>query len=196
MTFSLKTIVWDIDDVLNDSTRTWLDHYWRPGHPGCAMQYEQLTENPPHRLLDITRDDYLTSLDAFRLSPQAAAMRPDAKLIAWFQENAMRYRHIALTARPRKTAAAAFNWVLLYFGNWFQTFSFVPAERKGEAPGHPDRDKAGFLSWLNRADYFIDDNSGNVEAARCLGIKSFLVSRPWNSGGCPLEQIINNELGK
>lgn len=190
----MKTIVWDIDDVLNDLTKQWLDKCWLPSYPECAVKFEDLEENPPHRLLGISREEYLASLDAFRLSPEARAMLPDQYLMNWFRDNGLRFRHIALTARPRKTVSSAIDWVLRYFGEWFQTFSFVPAARPDQAPGHPDHDKADFLSWLGKADYFIDDNDGNVNAARDLGIKALLVSRPWNTAGLTLRHIINDCL--
>ena len=190
----MKTIIWDIDDVLNDLTRQWLEQCWRPIHPECTLGFEDISENPPHRLLGIAREEYLASLDAFRLSPQAHAMVPEERLMAWFRVSGARFRHIALTARPRKTVSPAIDWVLRHFGQWFQTFSFVPAARPGEAAGHPDRDKAGFLSWLGKADYLIDDNTENVDAARQLGITAFLATCPWNRGGLLLEFILENEL--
>jgi uncharacterized HAD superfamily protein len=196
MTTSIKTIVWDIDDVLNSSTKTWLENCWLPAHSGCTLKYEDITENPPHRLLGVTREEYLESLDEFRHSSQAEAMIPEKHLINWFREDGSRFRHIALTARPRKTVSPAIEWMLKYFGEWFQTFSFVPAERPGEAPGHPDRDKAGFLKWLGKADYFIDDNHENVKAARHLGIAAFLVSSPWNKSELTLRDIVENKLKK
>ena len=190
----MKTIIWDIDDVLNDSMRTWFEKCWRPAHPECTLRFEDLTENPPHRLLGISGQEYLDSLDAFRLSPLAEAMAPDARLTAWFSVNGSSFRHIALTARPRRTVSPAIDWMLHHFGRWFQTFSYVPAARPGEAPGHPDHEKAGFLSWLGKADYFIDDNTENINAARQMGITAFLVARPWNSGGLALGDIMENEL--
>jgi len=190
----MKTIIWDIDDVLNDSTRTWLEKCWLPAHPECALKFENLSENPPHRLLGVTREEYLASLDAFRLSPHAHAMEPDGRLIEWFRKDGSRFRHIALTARPRKTVSPAIDWMLRHFGQWFQTFSYVPAERPGEAPGHPDHDKAGFLSWLGKVDYFIDDNAENVNAARQLGIEALQVAQPWNRGGLSLDRIVSREL--
>jgi hypothetical protein len=192
----MKTIVWDIDDVLNDSMKTWLERCWLPRHPGCTMTYENITENPPHALLGITREEYLRSLDQFRLSAEASAMIPDALLLTWFRKNGRRFRHIALTARPRKTASHAFGWTLRHFGEWFQTFSFVPAGRPGEAPANGDSDKGGFLAWLAKADYFIDDDAGNVKAARDLGIQAFLVSRPWNNGNLELLDIVENGLNE
>lgn len=192
----MKTIVWDIDDVLNDCTKIWLEGCWRPDHPDCTLKYEDITENPPHRLLGVTKEEYLRSLDGFRLSPAAQAMIPDAHLTNWFQNNGIRFRHIALTARSRKTVFAAIDWVLQYYSEWFQTFSFVPAARQGEPPGHPDRGKGDFLAWLGKADYFIDDSNDNVLAARQLGIAAFLVSRPWNKGGLTIEDILENGLIK
>ena len=190
----MKTIVWDIDDVLNDCIKVWLESYWLPAHPGCRLQYGDLTENPPHGLLGVKREEYLHSLDEFRLSPASRTMVPDVYLLDWFKKNGVRFRHIALTARPRKTVFSAIDWVLQYYGEWFQTFSFVPAERPGEPPGHPDCDKADFLAWLGKADYFIDDHSGNVLAAKKLGIEAFLVARPWNRGGSTIKDIVENRL--
>jgi hypothetical protein len=192
----MKTIVWDIDDVLNDLTKQWLEKNWLPARPGCTLKYEDITKNPPHHLLGVSMEEYLESLDNFRLSSCASAMIPDAYLITWFRKKGSGFRHIALTARPRKTVSPALDWMLRYFGEWFQTFSFVPAERPGETPGHPDHDKAGFLSWLGKADYFVDDNHENVKSAQHLGIAAFLVSCPWNSGGLTLGDILENELIK
>jgi hypothetical protein len=190
----MKTIVWDIDDVLNNSTKIWLENYWLPCHPDCTVNYDNLVENPPHRLLGIKREEYLNSLDGFRLSPQAQVMVPDTYLIDWFRKYGGRFRHVALTARPRKTVITAIDWVLKYFSEWFQTFSFIPAERYGEPPGHPDRDKGDFLSWLGKADYFVDDHPGNVMAATEQGIAAFLVACPWNSNGITLRDILETGL--
>ena len=187
----MKTIVWDIDDVLNDLTKKWLEKGWLPLHRNCKLKYEDLTENPPHRLLGVTKKEYLESLDEFRLSPQAGTMLPHPHLINWFRKNGVQFRHIALTARPRKKVSPAIDWMLRYFGEWFQTFSFIPAERTGEPQGHPDREKREFLSWLGKADYFIDDSAYNVEEAKSLGIQTFIVSQPWNSSDLALMDILN-----
>ena len=167
-----------------------------PSHPNCTLTYESVTENPPHRLLGVERGEYLDSLDSFRMSPQAQAMIPETHLLNWFKKKGACFRHIALTARPRKTVSVAVEWVLCHFGEWIQTVSFVPAERPGEPLGHPDRDKGGFLSWLGKAVYFVDDNPGNVTAAKELGIEAFLVSCPWNSGGSALRDIVETGLKK
>ena len=60
---SLKTIAWDVDDVLNNLMRAWFEEKWLIDHPECNLLYEGLTENPPHRLLETNVDNYLKSLD-------------------------------------------------------------------------------------------------------------------------------------
>lgn len=192
----IRTLVWDIDDVLNDLTRMWFEKEWHPGHPGCRLRYEDLSVNPPHELLGVSKAEYLLSLDRFRLSPAAAGMRPDATLMKWFEDNGSLYRHVALTARPRKTAGAGAQWLLEHFGKWFQVFCFVPSGREGETSCQADRNKSDFLAWLGKADYFIDDNAANHMSAESLGIKSFLVARPWNSGGLTLPEILGVIAGE
>ena len=71
----MNLIVWDIDDVLNDLMRAWFELHWRPRHPECSLHYSQLRENPPQRVLGISESEYLSSLDEFRLSGRARAMR-------------------------------------------------------------------------------------------------------------------------
>lgn len=189
----VKTIVWDIDDVLNDLMRAWFEKCWLPDHPACGLRYRDLTRNPPDQLLGIDRQTYLASLDRFRLSDDAADMLPDKAVLAWFQMNGFRFRHAALTARPVHTVSAAFAWTMRYFGSWFQSFAFVPAEREGQVHYGVDTSKADYLGWLgHKADYFIDDDPRNVSAAAQLGMHSFLVSRPWNSGGRELVAILHS----
>ena len=184
------TIVWDIDDVLNDLTRAWLETVWRPGHPQCRVTYRELTANPPHRLLGISRQEFLASLDRFRVSKEAEAMSPKPELRSWFARYGSRYRHIALTARPRHTVLAAFKWVENHFGPWFQTYAFVPSKRPGQESYQPDRSKTDYLAWLEKADFFVDDDEQNCDAAKPLGIKALLVDRPWNQAGMCLNTIL------
>jgi hypothetical protein len=186
----MKTIVWDIDDVLNDCTKIWLEHCWLPAHPDCRLRYGNLTQNPPHRLMGVSKTHYLDSLDTFRLSSEADQMVPNDRVMEWFKRHGTRYRHIALTARPRQTISPSMVWMLRHCSEWFQTFCFVPAERPGEPPGHPDQSKREFLSWLGKADYFIDDSAVNIDEARTLGIHAFLVAQPWNSSHMTLMDIL------
>lgn len=192
----MKTIIWDIDDVLNDLTHAWLEKVWLPLHPECHVRYENVTENPPQNLLGIGKQEYLVSLDAFRLSPEADRMVPDDQVLGWFKRYGRYFRHIALTARPRKTVFPAIEWVLRHYGEWFQTFSYVPAERPSEPTGHPDQDKHDFLFWLGKADYFIDDSPYNVDEAQKLGIDAYLVAQPWNGSTVNLMDILHTIMVK
>jgi hypothetical protein len=186
----MKTIVWDIDDVLNDLTRAWFEGVWLKTHKNLGMRYENLLENPPDKLLNISKADYLSSLDQFRLSPEAEDMDPEKGVLRWFMESGENFRHLALTARPIKTMSPAASWLLKHFGEWFQAISFVPSWRIDENPKQADRTKHEFLQWLGKADYFIDDHSENVRKAKELGVKVFLVSQPWNNSQLKLLDIL------
>ena len=194
----MKTIVWDIDDVLNDLQRSWLDVEWNGKHPGRMIKYAQLTVNPPHDLLKIDIHSYRESLDAFRLSARAGTMKPDPQVYNWFTRYGHLFRHVALTARNIGTVSVAIQWLLDHFGQWFQTIAFIPSERRHESPKQPDRRKVDYLVWLNRADYYIDDNSINVREASAIGVCAFLVSQPWNNSQqtlCQILRIINENEG-
>jgi hypothetical protein len=188
----MKTIVWDIDDVLNDLTRAWFETEWLPKHPVCRLGYEALNANPPHELLGVSESEYLQSLDRFRWSPQAASREPDQALVRWFRGCGDQYRHIALTARPTQTVFPALQWLLRHFGAWFQTFGFVPSRRPGQTSGQPERTKGDYLAWLGRADIFIDDHPEHCRAAQQLGIRSFLVAQPWNESRSTLGDILES----
>jgi hypothetical protein len=175
----MKTIVWDVDDVLNDLMRAWFET-WRTEYPSCPVSYEGLRQNPPHDILGITVDEYLQSLDAFRQSPSYRDMLPVREVMDWFVQKGDRFHHSVLTAVPIKAASVSAQWVFRHFGAWIRTFHFVPSGRPGEAIPEYDQNKAEFLKRLSAADLFIDDNVSNVENTRRLGIKTMLFPRPWN----------------
>jgi FMN phosphatase YigB (HAD superfamily) len=176
----MQTIVWDIDDVLNSLMRDWFTHLWLPQRPACGLSYEDLRENPPHRVLHIECEEYLASLDAFRGSPEARAMQPNPDLLEWFRAHGREYRHVALTARPLESAPHAAEWLFRHFGAWFRCFGVVPTRPDLAAPRY-DRNKADFLRWLDAADYLVDDSPVNIEQARALGLRTFLYPQPWNA---------------
>jgi hypothetical protein len=188
----MRTIVWDVDDVLNDFTRSWLETVWRPARPACRLTYDGLAENPPHRLLGVTLETYLASLDAYRVSPEADALAPVPEVMDWFARFGDRFRHIALTARPLDTVPPASAWVFRHFGRWIRTFHFVPAARTGPAIPRYDLGKDDFLRWLGKGDVFLDDSTANVEAVTRLGMTAFLVPRPWNAAGRALADILSD----
>ena len=176
----MLTIVWDRDDVLNDLMRCWLEQWWKRFHPECSVRYEQLSENPPHRILGISLEEYLASLDEFRLSEQATEMKPIPEVLAWFKQFGHLYRHIALSATALDTAPAAAAWTFRHFGTWIRSFHLVPSARKDQDIPQYDADKGAYLRWLEKGDVLIDDSPINVELARHCGIAGVLVPRPWN----------------
>ena len=42
----MKTIVWDVDDVLNDLMAAWFYEAWLPAHRDCTVTYAQIAQNP------------------------------------------------------------------------------------------------------------------------------------------------------
>ncbi len=186
----MQTIVWDVDDVLNNLMQAWFETAWLPAHPTCKVSYNSLTENPPHRLLGVTKEEYLQSLDDFRLSC-FSQLKPVAKILTWFETYGGKFRHIALTAAPLKTAALSAEWTTHHFGRWIRTFAFVPSPRPGDPDPLYDSTKADYLRWWGQADILFDDNPAHVSAAQKLGLISLLVAQPWNQGGLTIAQALS-----
>jgi hypothetical protein len=175
----MKTLVWDVDDVLNDLMRAWFEQGWRAEHAECTAGYADLRSNPPHEALGVTRQSYLDSLDRFRLTAASDALTPDAELLAWFEAHGAKFRHIALTARPLETSPSAAAWVMRHFGRWIRVFAVVPSRPPAEAPEY-DRDKGELLRWLGKGDALIDDTLRNLTDARAVGLEAFTWPQPWN----------------
>jgi FMN phosphatase YigB (HAD superfamily) len=187
----MKTIIWDVDDVLNDLMREWLEEAWLPSHPECIIRYADVVENPPHRILGVTLEDYRRSLDHFR-STSLMKLSPVPEVEAWFKANGHRFRNCVLTTVPLRAAGLQAAWVFEHFGPWVRSFNIVPSPRAEEPLPIYDTTKYDFLRWLEKADILIDDNPENVTMAATLGIQAFLVSKPWNDGHAPLSVILSN----
>jgi len=175
----MRTIVWDVDDVLNDLMHAWFTSVWKPAHPRSPLRYRDIADNPPYRSLGIAPAEYLASLDRFRLSEEARLMAPNASVLEWLRSYGDGYRHVALTARPLDTAPAAAEWLFRHFGEYFRCFGVVPSRPSPLTPVY-DRDKGDFLSWLGQADFLVDDSPENLAAARKMGITPVLYPQPWN----------------
>jgi hypothetical protein len=187
----MRMLAWDIDDVLNDLMRVWLETWWRPAHPGCMVAYEQLVENPPHRVLDTTLPEYLASLDAFRLSDHFAQLAPRPEVLAWFTMHGENFRHVALTAVPLRCAHASAAWVLRHFGRWIRSFHVIPSPREDEEIPVYDRSKEEFLRRAHGIAALIDDNAGHVHGANHGGVRGLLFPRPWNSSPRTIAQTLD-----
>jgi hypothetical protein len=191
----METIVWDIDDVLNDLMKNWFELKWLPDHPSCNVRYEGLTQNPPHELLDVSLDVYQKSLDSFRASPEGRTLQPVEEIMGWFRRYGQQFRHMALTATPIRCAPYSAEWVLGHFGFWIRSFAFVPSKRAHDPDFRYDDVKSDYLEWLGKADILIDDNPSNTAHAERLGIRTFLVPRPWNQAKGSLADILNTISG-
>lgn len=175
----MLTIVWDVDDVLNELMLAWFSEAWKPSHPDCKLSYSEITENPPDRVLGIPRSDYLSSLDSFRLSEQARNMQPNPAVLEWLRDSGSGYRHMALTARPLDSTPIAAEWLFRHFGAYMRGFGVVPTRLAAGVPAY-DRDKGEFLRWFGKADILVDDSEENLRAAEKLGIEGVLYPQPWN----------------
>jgi hypothetical protein len=186
----MRTLVWDIDDVLNNLMEMWLRR-WREQHPGAVPDYASITRNPPHELLGITLEAYLESLDQIRSSVSAhEELIPHPQITAWLVEHGHRYRHLALTARPAHAAGPAAAWVLGHFGAWIRTAAFVPVRKPGDWPDY-DLNKADYLRWLDPDAILIDDSPANVSEAREKGLAAVLFPQPWNAATQSVPETLN-----
>ncbi len=185
-----QTIVWDLDDVLNTLTESWLDSAWHVEHPEAKISYVELRSNPPVQELQATREEYLKSLDAFRLSPAAQNMRPNPLVLAWFERAGDQFHHHVLTARPLHCVPGAAAWVFTHFGRWVRHFHFVPSPRAGTALPAYDTTKAALLDRIVPADIFVDDLTENISAAAARGIRTFLFPQPWNRSVLAVDHIL------
>jgi hypothetical protein len=185
----MLTLVWDVDDVLNDLMHSWLELSWLQEHPDCRIHYGDLRENPPDKILGVSRRQYLDSLDRFRLSQAGRDLHPNAEILRWFEEHGSRFRHIALTARPLETGAEAAAWVMKHFGSWIRCFGIVPTRALGQAPVY-DGGKGDFLRWLGKGDVLIDDSPANLQQAEAVGLHALAWPQPWNSATLSAAQTL------
>lgn len=186
----MLTIVWDVDDVLNDLMRIWFEHWWLLSHAECTITYNQISENPPHRLLGITLAEYLASLDKFRCCEIARKMVPVPEVLEWFRQYGGHYRHVAVTMTSLRAAPASAAWVMQHFGKWIRSFHLVPSPRQGEEIPVYDQTKKDFLRWWGKGDIVVDDIPSNVASAQTLDIQGVLIPRPWNQSQLTLAEVL------
>lgn len=186
----MKTIAWDIDDVLNDLMLSWFEQKWLRDHRKCRLRYEELTENPPHGLLGVDINDYLTSLDEYRLSALYQQMVPVKEVMDWFVKYGRNFQHIALTAVPLVAASVSAQWVFKHYGAWIRTFHFVPSRRRGKEIPEYEQTKGDFLKWISRVDLLVDDNRSNIMSAENAGCRGILMPRPWNGSKIPVGETL------
>lgn len=153
------------------------------------MRYTDVSQNPPHGLLGVSREEYLSSLDEFRLGPGYARLEPNPDILSWLVAEGGSCRHVALTATPLRAAPPTAAWVLHHFGRWIREFAFIPAERTEESLPTYDADKGVWLARHSASWVLVDDSPQNIAAARAAGIATLSWPRPWNDGVTTAETL-------
>jgi hypothetical protein len=180
------TLIWDVDDVLNNLTYEWVESQFSDP----LLTYNAISDDGIFTCLGMTKKNYLSSLDEFRMSGCFAQMSPRKDVLEWFQSYGNKARHVALTSTPLRAAPISAEWVLRHFGHWIRTFHVVPSERSNcEAP-LIDSDKGEALRYLGLGDVMIDDRLGNLSDAANAGLSVIRFPRPWNGGG-PISDALN-----
>jgi hypothetical protein len=184
------TIIWDIDDVLNNLMEAWFEQYWKPYHHQCDLTYADLVENPPHRVIGVSREEYLSSLDEFRMSGAEARLVPNAKIVAWLNAHGRRFRHFALTARPLETVPFQAEWLFRNFSPFIRGYGVVPSRSSPSTPVY-DLTKGEYLRWLGMGDILVDDNEDNIAQALQVGVSAILFPQPWNQSAFSILEVLD-----
>ena len=173
------TIAWDVDDVLNNLTEAWLKDYNE--RCGFGYKYEDLTQNPPCKLLKLSHSEYIDLLDSFRLSEKAKNLDANLKILKWMKQYSGKFSHIALTATSAHTAHNSAFWVLKNYGQYIHSYNIIPAKRNYTIATRY-KTKKDFLLAHEDVKILVDDNIQNIEEANSCGVKAYLLKQPWNNG--------------
>lgn len=187
----MLTIAWDVDDILNNLMYEWFLNF-KEGNPRIKdIDYNDLIHNPPQDILEISKLEYLESLDQFRLATAYKSSVPNPEVLSWFEEHGEKANHIALTAVPVNCVHASAEWVMSHFGKWIRSFNYIPSSRAACPVKSYDSSKAVFLKRVGIVDILVEDNQKNVTESEEIGVKGVLVSRPWNSSQTTLRESLN-----
>ena len=172
---------------MNSLMEAWLQNQWKKeDRPACKVEFSQLSENPPDRILGCARQDYYLSLDRFRNSLRGSQLMPQPEILAWFQLHGSSFDHHVITARPPPTVATAAEWVFRHFGRWVRHFHYTPAAR---APG-PLISKGEVIRRSGGGYAMIDDSLEQLDSAGdSVGLK-ILVPQPWNLQSQDLQECL------
>lgn len=187
----IKTIVWDVDDILNNLMKDWFEMEWKLSHPKCKLNYNDLKENPPYKILGISKKEYLESLDKFRFR-HYIDLKPNKEVYEWFEENGEKFKHLALTSTPIKSSPISSAWVMKNYGKWIRGYFVLPSFRKGEKITKYHKNKGEFLKELKNVDLFIDDSAKTIKDSKSNGINSILFPTPWNDSKLTIKRLLEN----
>ena len=136
-----------------------------------------------HKILKISRKEYLNSLDKFR-EEKYLSLQPRQEILEWFKQYGNKFYHIVLTSVSRKCAEKSVFWIIKYFGDWIQSVNFVYSEREDDNSIKYFNNKSEWIEWFGKVDYFIDDNEKSLKEAKILNpsLITFCPKQLWNSG--------------
>jgi hypothetical protein len=187
-------ILWDVDDVLNQLMKEWLKSWHQQDGVGQShLSFDQLTDNPPHKQIGISLEEYYRSLDEFRNSLTARDLIPNRQVLHWFNQHGKGHVHIALTARPVLTMPNQAAWIYDHFGQWIQSVVTVAPARK-----HVDRQQHGtfetkvaYAKWLGKPSVLIDDNQENIASVKGICPFALLFPQPWNASRQKADEVLS-----
>ena len=176
----MQTIAWDVDDVLNDLMRVWLDLWWVPSNPQPQVRSAARGKNPPHDLVGTTLMEYQSSLDSFRLWVFFRRMEPIADVRSWSHLPRRPVSSHRIDRRPAPLTTGLGGVGDPSLRALIRGFHFVPSLRHGEDLPTYDLTKGEYFRRVAHVDVIIDDNRDHVDDARRSGLKAVLFPRPWN----------------
>ena len=180
-------VFWDLDDSLNNLMEAWLKRVWNKAHPQSEVDYPDLRENPPTKILGCSLSEYLNSLDHFRNSRAAKDLVPNPAILSWFRQHGSGFEHHVVTARPAETASSAAEWVFRHFGEWIAHFHRLPPQRVRPRNSNCALLKGPFIQSIGGGEVMLDDSEQQLASAEGIVKERILIPQPWNGGGSRLE---------
>lgn len=178
------TIAWDVDDVLNELTRSWaetagLGDRFKDGQGRDPGAYVNSLGFPP--------SDYLISLDEFRANCYGS-LEPNSLTHAWFVQHGSRCDHVVVSRTPLKASSIMRAWVLDHFGRWITNVIVTPSWRSTDPSGTLYPSKGDIMQSIRKPAVLVDDTEANlVEARRTCHVVTF--AQPWNSGASQRDSL-------
>jgi len=188
-------LIWDVDDVLNQLMGAWLKYWNHENNSNFVLK--DIKENPPNKILGISREIYFNSLDEFRNTEAGKSVQEDSTVKNWFNNHGNKYNHMACTARPIETMPNQSWWIYQNYGQWIHTIHAAGTYRELETD-YRTVSKADFISWIDQKVIFIDDSEENINAVSATGSDTILYPQPWNGANYSAKNfitILNSKLG-
>lgn len=177
----MKTIIWDVDDTLNNFRFDWFLHnkeeLKKIDHD---ISYDYFNIKNPYNILNDNKDTFIKSLKDFK-NYNHFKITVNKEIYNWFYKYGKNYNHIILTKCSKDYFEFAVNFVNKYFGKWIQSYNYISGNKKDNL--NEFLTKAEFIKkYFKEIKYFIDDSEKNCKQVEELGIKTFCPKQPWNNG--------------